>query len=126
MRTHAAAGMLDGNRNPLEGPLDHTMIGCGQFQVGGPGGRVVWQNSRRFGVQTQDRLNVSMVIAESARLPNARELRSANRHSGRCRSAGPPAPPQMWRRSSSEAGGCPQRWNSDAWPHAVLPQRRSP
>ena len=40
VRTHAAAGMLDGNRNPLEGPLDHTMIGCGQFQVGGPGGRM--------------------------------------------------------------------------------------
>ena len=52
-------------------------------------GRVVWQNSRRFGVQTQDRLNVSMVIAESACLPNARELHSANRHSGRCRSDRP-------------------------------------
>lgn len=52
-------------------------------------GRVVWQKNRRFGIQTQDRLDVSMVIELSARLPNARDLRSAARLSGRCRSDRP-------------------------------------
>jgi hypothetical protein len=53
-------------------------IFCGSLTIVG---RVVWSKNRRFGIQTQDRLNVDAVVEQSARPPSARDLASVARPS---------------------------------------------